>query len=786
MTLDKQERIDKLNEIVETDEVKEEIERSLSPLDEKTMKSLLDQRVMKFEPGKIYSGHVVKVEEQYVVVDIGYKSEGFINRQEFSSVEDLDAGDVVEVLLDDFDEDSGAMILSKRKADRIRGWEIVTSKYGLGDIVSGKIVRKIKGGLLVDIGVQVFLPASQVDIRRIPEIGDFVGREIEAKIIKIDPNRRNIVLSRRQMLEEQRDKMKEKLLGELEEGEIRTGEVKNITDFGAFVDLGGIDALLHIVDMSWQRVNHPSEIVKIGDKIDVYILKIDQERERISASLKHKTPSPWENIEERYPIGSMHSGKVVNIMPYGAFVQLEDGIEGLVHVSEMSWTKQVNHPSEIVSLNDKVDVVILGINDEKKEISLGMKQTDRNPWESLHERYPEGSVVEGTVKNIVNYGAFVEIEEGIEGLLHVSDMSWTKKINNPGSVVKKGDKVETVVTSIDPERKRVSLSIKHLTENPWDTKVPFKYSEAMVVKGVITNITDKGVFVDIGEVEAFMPHSEVSNSRVPAEELLDPGDEVEVKILTIDTENRSIRLSLREVTSQEEERERLEMKKELRQKQKEEKAEKSEEKAKEQKEEKPEKEEPEAEAEAEEKVEEPEAEAGEEKAEEQAEQKPEKKEPEAEAKTEEKADERVEEKPEKEEAKAEAEAEEKVEEPEAEAGEEKAEEQAEQKPEKKEPEAEAKTEEKAEEQAEEKPEKEEPKVEEKAEEPKVEEKAEEPKAEDKSEEPEAEAKEEKAKEQVEEKPEKEEAKAEEKAEEPKAEEKAEESEAEAKEKSDKD
>ncbi len=555
--------VDRLREIVESDQVRDEVEKQVRAFDTNMMESLLEQRITQFREGDIYSGHVVRCNENEVVVDIGYKGEGFIKRDEFDSLDEIQPGDPIDVLLESFDEDTGDMILSKRKADRIRGWETVIKKYKLGDSVSGRVVRKIKGGLLVDIGVQVFLPASQVDVRRINDIGEFVGRDIDAKVIKIDYARRNIVLSRRQMLEDRRDKMKEKLLTELKEGSLVTGEVKNITDFGAFVDLGGIDGLLHIVDMSWQRVNHPGDVVKIGDKIEVIILKIDMERERISVSLKHKTASPWENIEERYPIGSIHSGKVVNIMPYGAFVQLEEGIEGLVHVSEMSWTRQINHPSEIVSMGDKVDIVILGINNEKKEISLGMKQTERNPWDTINDRFPLGTVVSGTVRNIVTYGAFIEIEDGIEGLLHVSDMSWTKKITNPSAVVKKGDEIKAVVTAIDSERKRISLSLKQMEENPWDTTIPYRYTEGLVVSGKVTNITDKGVFVDIGEVEAFMPHSEVSHKRIPARELLDAGDEIQVKILTVNTPERSIRLSLREVVEPEAEAERHAQKREL-------------------------------------------------------------------------------------------------------------------------------------------------------------------------------------------------------------------------------
>ncbi|MCA9004600.1 MAG: 30S ribosomal protein S1, partial [Planctomycetaceae bacterium] len=381
-----------------------------------------------YDVNQIIDGVVLSVDGEEVLVDIGFKSEGVVHIDEWSEDEEPPkAGDKVQVLLEEVEDEFGLTMLSKRKADRIREWEKVIATHAEGDVVSGTVVRKIKGGLLINIGVNVFLPASQVDIRRPSDIANYIGRTIECVILKIDEARRNIVVSRRKLIEEKREKLKQDLLSKIEEGQIVKGIVKNIADFGAFVDLGGIDGLLHITDMSWGRINHPTEIVKIDDEIEVMILSVDRDKEKIALGLKQKSPSPWELVESKYPVGTKVIGHVVNVMSYGAFVKLEDGIEGLVHISEMSWTKRINHPSELVNIGDEVEVVVLGVNKDKQEISLGMKQTQSNPWDEVTKKYPEGAKVKGTVRNLTNYGAFIELEEGVDGLLHVSDMSWTRK-----------------------------------------------------------------------------------------------------------------------------------------------------------------------------------------------------------------------------------------------------------------------------------------------------------------------------------------------------------------------
>ena len=415
-----------------------------------------DSGAAEFTPNKVVTGRIVDIRNDEVVVDIGYKSEGIIPANEFNNIDEVDVDDMVDVLLESVDEAGGGVQLSKRRADRIKGWERIVKTYGEGDDVRGHVVKKIKGGLLVDIGVHVFLPASQVSIRRTNDISEFIGRDIEARIIKIDHERMNIVISRRKLIEEQREEAKKRLLEEIKAGQIRVGVVKNIADFGAFVDLGGIDGLLHITDMSWSRLTHPSDMLKIDDEVEVMVLRVDHERERIALGLKQKFPSPWETVELKYPVGSRVQGKVVNVMPYGAFVKLEDGIEGLVHISEMSWSKRINHPQEVVKINDDVEVVVLDINRDKQEISLGMKQADGNPWDDVDQRFPPGTVVEGVVRNLTSYGAFVELEDGIDGLLHVSDMSWTKKIANPADMLEKGQHIKAVVLSVHPDKKRIA------------------------------------------------------------------------------------------------------------------------------------------------------------------------------------------------------------------------------------------------------------------------------------------------------------------------------------------
>jgi small subunit ribosomal protein S1 len=407
------------------------------------------------------------------------------------------------------------------------------------------VTRKIKGGLLVNIGVNVFLPASQVDIRRPSDIGEYIGREVRCKILKIDEARRNIVVSRRKLIEDEREEKKKKLLAEIASGQTRRGVVKNIADFGAFVDLGGIDGLLHITDMSWGRVQHPSDMVRIDQELEVYIINVDKEKERIAVGLKQKTPSPWQDVEKKYPIASRHSGEVVNVMSYGCFVKLEPGIEGLVHISEMSWTKRINHPNEVVSIGDKVEVQILNINKEKQEISLGMKQCQPNPWDKVAERYPQGTVVSGSVRNLTNYGAFVEIEEGIDGLLHVSDMSWVRKVSHPSEVVQKGDKVTCVVLNVDQERKRVALGLKQLASDPWETDIPARYQPNQTINGKVTKLTNFGVFVELEPgLEGLLHISELADHKVEnPEEVVKVGDAIEVRVLNVDPAERKIRLS---------------------------------------------------------------------------------------------------------------------------------------------------------------------------------------------------------------------------------------------------
>jgi small subunit ribosomal protein S1 len=509
----------------------------------------------------IVEGRIIRVDDEFVLVDVGYKSEGQIPRNEWDETEDPpEIGQVLKVLIEEVDESTdiearGLIALSKRKARKIEEWNRVMDSVKEGDVVTGIVTRKIKGGLLVDIsGVNVFLPASQVDIRRPADIGDYLGRTIQCLVLKIDETRRNIVVSRRALIEQERAEKKKQLLETLEVGQQRTGVVKNIAEFGAFVDLGGIDGLLHITDMSWGRIGHPSEMVSIDQEIEVQILHIDREREKIALGLKQKTASPWDQVEEKYPVGSVHKGSVVNVMSYGAFVKLEEGIEGLVHISEMSWTKRVSHPNELVHIDDEVTVVVLKIDKEKHEISLGMKQTQENPWDKVADRYPIGAIVEGTVRNLTNYGAFIEIEEGIDGLLHVSDVSWTRKISHPSEVVEKGQKVKCKVLSVDQQRRRIALGLKQLDEDPWATDIPSRYQSGQVVKGTVTKLTNFGVFVGLENgLEGLLHISELADHKVEnPEEIVKVGDEIEVKILRVDTDERKIGLSRKRVQWSEE------------------------------------------------------------------------------------------------------------------------------------------------------------------------------------------------------------------------------------------
>ncbi len=509
--------------------------------------SVLGGMIEGVEIDKIITGRIIGMAGDSVVIDVGLKSEGLVPKDEFESPDQMRVGMDVKVLLESMQGESGLITISKRKADRIINWQRIIETTHEGDVVTGRALRKIKGGLLVDIGVPVFLPASQVDVRRPGDIGEYVGRDIRAEVIKIDEPRRNIVISRRKLIETERDAAKKRLLENVKEGDIVKGTVKNIADFGAFVDLGGIDGLLHITDMSWSRINHPSELVRIDDEIEVKILNIDMEKEKIALGLKQKDPSPWEAIEQRFPAQSRVRGAVVNLMSYGAFVRLEDGIEGLVHISEMSWTRRINHPSEMVQVGDEVDVVVLEINKDKQEISLGMKQTEVNPWELVAEKYPPGTIIEGTVRNLANYGAFIEIEPGIDGLLHVSDVSWTKKVAHPNEVYKKGDVVRCVVLEVDQEKQRIALGSKQLHEDPWLEAIPGAYRPGMVVRGKVTKITNFGVFVELEEdLEGLLHISELADHKVEnPQDVVKAGEEVDVKILRVDVGDRKIGLSLK-------------------------------------------------------------------------------------------------------------------------------------------------------------------------------------------------------------------------------------------------
>ena len=505
----------------------------------------------------IVDGRVIRVDDDRVLVDVGFKSEGTIPLSEWEEEEEKpEVGTTIKVLVEEVEDATGTtedpygmISLSKRKAEKIIAWQEMMKTIEEGQVVTGTCTRKIKGGLLVDIGVNVFLPASQVDIRRPHDIGEYIGRVVQCEVLKIDEARRNIVVSRRSLIEKQRQEDREQLLRELEVGQVRKGVVKNIAEFGAFVDLGGIDGLLHITDMSHGRIGHPSELVSIDQEIDVMILNIDYEKEKIALGMKQMTPSPWDNVEDKYQINAKVMGKVVNVMSYGAFVKLEEGIEGLVHISEMSWTKRISHPNELVQIGDEIEVVVLGIDREKQEISLGMKQTQKNPWEDVSDRYPEEALVKGRVRNLTNYGAFIELEEGIDGLLHVSDMSWTRKISHPNEMLEKGEEVECRVLSVDQERRRIALGLKQLDEDPWVNDIPNRYQPGELVKGKVTKITNFGVFVGLEDgLEGLLHISELADHKVEnPEEIVKVGDDIEVKILRVDTDDRKIGLSRKRV-----------------------------------------------------------------------------------------------------------------------------------------------------------------------------------------------------------------------------------------------
>lgn len=512
---------------------------------EEVLQTKVDSRL----PGTILKGTIVSQIGNDVIVEVGLKSEGVVDASEFESPDEISPGKDIEVLLEDTESEGGLILLSKRKADRIRGWETIIDTRKEGDVVKGRVIRRIKGGLLVDIGVPVFLPASQVDIRKPGDISRFIGKEVQCKILKIDVEGRNIVVSRRKLVEEQRQSSKEKILAEIEVGQLRKGVVKNIADFGVFVDLGGVDGLLHISDLSWGRISHPSEVVQLDQEIECVVIGVDKEGEKISLGLKQKTPSPWETVNERYPIGARAKGKVVNVMNYGAFVRLEDGIEGLVHISEMSWTKRLAHPSEVLNLGDEIEAVVLSVNKEKQEISLGLKQTEINPWTVAAQKYPSGTIVTAIVRSLTNFGAFVEIEPGIDAMIHVSDLSWTKKYMHPSEALQRGQEIKCLVLEVDEERQRVSLGVKQLAEDPWLHAIPDKYIPGQIIKGKVTKLTNFGAFVELeSDLEGLLHISELADHKIEKpRDIVKLGDEIEVKILRVDTEARKIGLSLRRV-----------------------------------------------------------------------------------------------------------------------------------------------------------------------------------------------------------------------------------------------
>jgi small subunit ribosomal protein S1 len=537
---------DKSNEEVEGMEMDEDLDM------EQSFEEMFESSMQELNVGDVVLGTIVQVTDDHVVVDVGYKSEGVISLSEFKDEEgniDVKVGDEVDVLFERRENDSGLIGLSKEKADRQKIW----SSLEEGAVVEGRIVGRIKGGLTVDIGINAFLPGSQVDLRPVRNLEKLLGASFDFKIIKLNKRRGNIVLSRRVLLEEQRESMRSETLETLSEGQEVEGIVKNLTDYGSFIDLGGIDGLLHITDMSWGRVNHPSDVLSVGEKIKVKILKYDRERERVSLGLKQITPDPWLEVESIYPVGAKVQGKVVSLTDYGAFIELQDGVEGLIHVSEMSWTKRIKHPNKLLTVGDEVETVVLALDIPNRRISLGLKQIEPNPWEVIGEKFPIGTIIEGQVKNITDFGVFVGVDEGIDGLVHISDLSWTKRVKHPSEIFKKGDTVKAVVLNIDRENERFSLGLKQLTPDPWES-IPVKYAPGTIVRGKATSVTDFGVFLEIEEgIEGLIHVSELSQEKVETpKDVANVGDEFEAAVLNVDTVDRKIALSVKQLNTHKE------------------------------------------------------------------------------------------------------------------------------------------------------------------------------------------------------------------------------------------
>jgi small subunit ribosomal protein S1 len=525
----------------------DEDDEDLTPEMRAQMFDVYEESMRSIAEGEIVRGIVLSIDEKDVLVDVGFKSEGIVALSEFADPGSIKVGDTIEVFLEKMENQDGLVVLSKQRADFVRVWDRVKEAHDTGQVVDGRMIRKIKGGVVVDLyGVEAFLPGSQIALRQVQNVDALLGQTVSVKIIKLNKRRRNIVVSRRSVLEEEREKMKGKILKDLAKDQIREGQVKNITDFGAFVDLGGIDGLLHITDMSWGRVGHPSELVKIGDRVRVKVLNFDPEKERISLGLKQLEAYPWEGVDEKYKVGDRIKGRVVSITDYGAFVELEKGVEGLVHVSEMSWTRHVRHPSKVVNIGDQIEAVVLKVDKANEKISLGLKQTEPDPWLTLDQKYPEGTRVEGKVRNLTNFGAFVELEEGIDGLVHVSDMSWTKRVAHPSEVLKKGDSVEVVILSIDKEHRRISLGLKQVSEDPWPALAD-KFPSGMEIGGTINRLFDRGAIVDLGGgIEGFIPLSQLGQDDLKRpNDAFEVGETLTMKVTRVDVPNHRLILSVK-------------------------------------------------------------------------------------------------------------------------------------------------------------------------------------------------------------------------------------------------
>lgn len=520
-------------------------EENISMDEQKEFESVYLSRFSTLKEGQVVKGRVVAVGTNDVMVDIGFKSDGILPLDEFAGENQPKVGDEIDIFLDALEDENGQVVISKKKADFLRVWNIVKEACDNGTPVKGKIKRRIKGGMVVDImGVDAFLPGSQIYLRQIPDFDTLIGKELDFRVIKVNKVRRNIIVSHRILLEEERDKRRNELLGKIEEGQVVEGIVKNITDFGVFIDLGGMDGLLHITDMSWSRINHPSELVRIGDKIKVMVLKFDKEKQRISLGLKQLTPSPWDNIDQKYPPNKRVKGRVISLTKYGAFVRLEEGVEGLIHISEMSWTKQPTNPGDILEIGQEVECVVLSADKENHKISLGIKQLTPNPWDVLASQHPKGSHITGVVRNMTAFGAFVEVAEGIEGLIHISDISWTKRVNHPSEFFKKGQKITAVVLEIDPQTQKLALGYKQLQPNPW-AELAHKYAVGTETEGRITRMTDKGVIVELpGEVDGFVPVTQLGKRVDRPQDAFSVNDILPLKVLEFDGKEHRIVLSV--------------------------------------------------------------------------------------------------------------------------------------------------------------------------------------------------------------------------------------------------